>query len=94
MSVKSGAAYLCAALLALSPTVAFAASADTQPSSTAAAVTPLAPGGAAGIRKAENWTDDNTVLIVGGVVIVAGAIALIASGNGHHHHSTSTTANP
>lgn len=89
MSVKTGAAYLCAALLALSPTATFAASIDSAPATAPKAA--LAPGGAAGVQKAQGMGDD-TALWIGGALIVAGGIALLASGNGGHHNSSSTTS--
>lgn len=93
MFTKTGAACFCAALLALTPTLTFAASTDAAPSSNAASKSALAPAGAAGVKKAEGMGDD-TFLWVGGALIVAGGIALIASGGSGHHHATTTTSTP
>lgn len=89
MSVKSGTAYLFAAALALSPSIASAASSGAVSPATQA---PLAPGGAAGLQKAEMSSPSTAVWIAGAAVIVGG-IVLIASSNGNGH-GTPTTAAP
>jgi hypothetical protein len=92
MSVKSGTAFLVASLLALSPSVAFAGASVPAPAT--ASKTLLAPGGAAGVQKAQTFSN-NTLWWVAGAVVVGGGIALIAGGsNGHHHTSSTTTTSP
>ena len=92
MSVKSGTAYVFAAVLALSPSIALAASpAQTLPDSK----TPLAPAGAAGVKKAEGFSNNTAVLIAGGALVVGGIALVAGGGNGSHHPvTTSTTSKP
>lgn len=81
MSVKSGTALLFAAMLV--PSLAFAADTSTQG--------PLAPAGAAGVQKAQSFSD-NTVLMVGGGAIVVAGLVLALSGSSHGSTlNTSTT---
>lgn len=82
MSLKTGTALLFAASLALVPSLASAADA---PSNAA-----LAPGRAAGVEKAQGFTD-NTLLLVGGGALVVGGIVLVANGGGHGHGAAATT---
>ena len=88
MSVRSGTAYVFAAALVLSPSMAFAASPDAaSPVSKA----PLAPAGAAGVKKAEGFTDNTAVLIAGGALVVVGIALVAGGGNGHSHPTTTST---
>ena len=49
-----------------------------------AASSPLAPGTAAGVKKAQSFVNNDTLLWVLGAAVVIGGIALVASGgNGH-----------
>lgn len=84
MSVHSG--ILLAAMLALSPSIALAAAPDA--TSTKA---PLAPAGAAGVKKAEGFTDNTAVLIAGGALVVGGIVLVAGGGNGHSHPTTTST---
>lgn len=69
--------------------IATAASAADQSRTTQA---PLAPGGAAGIQKAEMTAPSTAVWIAGGAIVVAGvALAVSGNGNGHGPSTTSTT---
>lgn len=79
---------LMGAVLALAPISAMAADSTAQQG-------PLAPGAAAGVQKAEDWTweDNKTAYILGGAAVIA-AIIIISSDNGNNHHSTTTTNNP
>lgn len=61
----------------LSGSVAYAASA------------PLAPAGAAGVKKAE-MIDDHTILVVGGGALVAAGLILVLSNNGNGHAAPNT----
>jgi len=74
---------------------AFAFAADNSPGqspASSAGVAPLAPGGAAGITKAQGSGATNTALLVGGGVIVAGGLALALSNHsGSHAPGTTTT---
>ncbi|HEY8950412.1 MAG TPA: hypothetical protein VIM56_16120 [Rhizomicrobium sp.] len=70
--------------------IATSASAADQQSSTTQA--PLAPGGAAGIHKAEMTAPSTAVWVAGGAIVVAGiALAVSGNGNGHGPSTTSTT---
>jgi len=89
MSVKSGTAYLFAAMLALSPSLAFAASPQPTPSAPPPK-TALAPGGAAGLRAAE-MSNPNTAVWIAGAAIVVGGLALVLSGNGNGHGTMTTS---
>ena len=51
---------------------------------------PLAPGGAAGVRKAESIAGVPVYALVGGVLVVVGIVA-VAGGNGGGHVGTTTT---
>jgi hypothetical protein len=81
---KWGTAIVAAALIASSSPAALA-----QGSQQGA----LAPGGSAGVEKAQ-MLGGHTVLILLGLGILAGGIALAVSSNGHHSVSTTTTATP
>jgi hypothetical protein len=63
------------------------------PVATYAASTPLAPGGAAGIHKAESLGGVPIYAWVGGVLVVVGIVA-ITSNNGGSHIGTTTTCSP
>src|ERR1700743_1228329 len=52
---------------------------------------PLAPGQAAGIKRAEDTATDNTLLAIGGLAVLGTGIALLVSNNGNHSGSTTTT---
>lgn len=80
-------------------TAAFVAACLCATSALAAAPTPtaspLAPGKAAGVRKAQ--ADDNTVLYLLGAGIVIGGIILVATGTGNGTPtgtSSSSSSNP
>lgn len=75
---------LLGAALVLAPISAMAADSTAQQG-------PLAPGAAAGVQKAEDWTWDNNkaAYTLGGAAVVAAAI-IIASNNGNGHGSSST----
>lgn len=80
------AAALVGAALTLAPFGAMAADATQQKS-------PLAPGSAAGVKQAQDWSwDDNrTAYLIGGAAVIAGVI-IIASNNGNgSSNSTSGT---
>jgi hypothetical protein len=63
------------------------------PAGKASAHTTLAPGKAAGVRKAEGTQGSNSILLVVGAGVIVGGIALaIAGGNGHHSTSSSTAS--
>lgn len=53
----------------------------------------LAPGGAAGVKKAQTFMGDTGLYILGGAVVVGGVL-LVANGNGGHGVSTTTTTSP
>ena len=53
----------------------------------------LAPGGAAGVQKAQEF-GGNTPLILLGLGVVGGGIALVLTGGGNHTPSTTTTGHP
>lgn len=77
---------LIGAALALAPISAMAAdSAATQSG-------PLAPGSAAGVKAASDWSWDHnqTAYLIGGAAVVA-AVIVIASDNNNHHHNTPST---
>jgi len=82
---KWGTAIVVAALIASSSTAALAQTGSQQGA--------LAPGGSAGVQKAE-MLGSHTVLILLGVGILAGGIYLAASGNGHHTVTVTTTGAP
>ena len=77
---KWGSAVLAAAMLASTATFA---GTDTRDQGT------LAPGGAAGVQKAEAWSTCATLALVG-VAVVAAVVAVIES-NGNSHGSVTTT---
>jgi hypothetical protein len=53
----------------------------------------LAPGKAAGVRKAEGTQGSDSILLVVGAGVIIGGIALaIAGGDGHHSTSSSTAS--
>lgn len=53
----------------------------------------LAPGKAAGVRKAEDTQGSDSILLVVGAGVIIGGIALaIAGGDGHHSTSSSTAS--
>jgi len=58
-----------------------------------AASTPLAPGGMAGVKAAQNWGGVPVYAWVGGVLVVVGVIA-VASNNGNGGHGATTTCSP
>jgi hypothetical protein len=67
--------------------------ASTPAPSPVPATAPLAPGQAAGVKRAEDTVTDNTLLTIGGLAILGTGIALIVSNNGNHSTlSTSTTS--
>lgn len=82
---RKPAIFLSAFAIAFSATSAFAA--DVQ---SGQAVSPLAPGHAAGIRNAEINSPSTPVLVAGGAVL-AGGLALVLSNNGHDHTPGSGT---
>lgn len=60
-----------------------------------AASGPLAPGEAAGVKKAEMFSSDSTLVWVLGAAVVIGGLAVVLSGNGNGHPgTTSTCASP
>ena len=75
---------LLGAALALAPISAMAADSTAQQGA-------LAPGAAAGVQKAQDWTWENNqaAYIIGGAAVVA-AVIIIASNNGNGHHTSST----
>ena len=54
----------------------------------------LAPGGAAGVQKAQVFGGDDTLLILAGVGLIGGGLALVLSGNSNGSVSTTTTGHP
>ncbi len=54
-----------------------------------AATSPLAPGGAAGVKTAENWGGVPVYAWVGGVLVVVGIVAV--AGNGSNGHGVTST---
>ncbi|HEY2034693.1 MAG TPA: hypothetical protein VGH02_13495 [Rhizomicrobium sp.] len=76
---------LLGAALALAPISAMAADSAAQQG-------PLAPGEAAGVEKASDWSWDHnrTAYLIGGAVVVA-AVIIIASDNGNGHHTSATS---
>jgi hypothetical protein len=62
--------------LMISPGMSFAAS------------TPLAPGGAAGVRQAQSMNGVPIYAIVGGVLVIVGFVAVLADNHGGHASST------
>ncbi len=58
-----------------------------------AATSTLAPGGAAGVKTAENWGGVPVYAWVGGVLVVVGVVA-VASGGSNGHGVTSTCTPP
>lgn len=63
------------------------------PAATFAASFPLAPGGAAGVHKAENLGGVPVYAWIGGALVVVGIVA-VASGNGGGHAGTISTCSP
>jgi hypothetical protein len=82
---KWGTAVVAAAMIVSGTTAAFAGT-DAQRGA-------LAPGGSAGVKQAQMWSD-NTLLIVLGLGIVVGGVALAAGNSSNGHPSTTTTGNP
>ena len=69
------------------------ATADKPAPDKAKNVSPLAPGGAAGIQNAQGNNDDGRreLFLVGGGILAAGLILLLVAGGGGGGHSTPTT---
>lgn len=82
---KWGTAVVAAAMIVSGTTAAFAGT-DAQRGA-------LAPGGSAGVKQAQMWSD-NTLLIILGLGIVVGGVALAAGSSSNGHPSTTTTGNP
>jgi hypothetical protein len=70
--VRKGLVSLVAGAALLASPIAYAASA------------PLAPGGAAGVQKAQSFAGIPVYALVGGVLVVVGLVAVLSNtGNGH-----------
>lgn len=59
-----------------------------------AASGPLAPGEAAGVKKAEIFSSDSTLFWILGAAVVIGGVALVVSGNSNGHPGTISTCSP
>ncbi|HEY8947819.1 MAG TPA: hypothetical protein VIM56_02920 [Rhizomicrobium sp.] len=85
--MKSGiTGMLLGAALVLAPISAMAADAASNQSA------PLAPGSAAGVKMAQDWSWDHnqTAYLIGGAAVVAAAVIIATNDNNHHHNSSST----
>jgi hypothetical protein len=72
-------------------TASWAAGAPSQAAEQApASQSPLAPGKAAGISRAQDFSD-HPLFVAGGLAILGTGIALLVSNNGHHSTTTSTS---
>jgi len=57
-----------------------------------AATSPLAPGGAAGVKTAESWGGVPVYAWVGGVLVVVGIVAVAGNSSNGHTGTVSTCA--
>jgi hypothetical protein len=53
----------------------------------------LAPGKAAGVEKAEGFSNNTWLAIAGGALVVTGLVVVLSS-NGHGSHGVTTTCDP
>ncbi|HSM95634.1 MAG TPA: hypothetical protein VLT91_06305 [Rhizomicrobium sp.] len=84
--LRKPAIVLTACILGLTATSAFAADQTPGPGTSA-----LAPGDAAGVKKAEAFAGNTGVLIAGGALVVGGIVLVASGGNGHSHPTTTST---
>lgn len=77
----------------IAPVLAETAGSPPLPGKKPSTRTLLAPGKAAGVRKAEGTQGSDSILLVVGAGVIIGGIALaIAGGDGHHSTSSSTAS--
>ena len=92
MLTKTSIAMIAGALALSFSTTSWAAGASALPERTAqqpASQAPLAPGGAAGVSRAQDFTD-HPLFVAGGLAILGTGVALLVSNNGHSSLTTST----
>lgn len=70
---------------------ALAADASGSASAPAAAVAPLAPGQAAGVKSAQDFSSPSPTVIAGGLAVLGVGIALIANHGDHSSMPSSST---
>jgi hypothetical protein len=84
---------ICVLVTATGVAPAMAETAGSSAGKMSTRATTLAPGKAAGVRKAEGTQGSNSILLVVGAGVIIGGIALaIAGGDGHHSTSSSTAS--